>query len=73
LDQDQDQAMTITGFKTVVKPSPQVIELKRLLDRWREPELQRVRSDLVVPDTSVYYKLGVGKGQSCNLALGLVL
>ena len=44
--------MTITGYRTVVKPSPQVRELKRILDRWREPGMQNVTSNLIVPDTS---------------------
>ena len=41
--------MAIKGHKRVVRPSPEVRELKALLDRWREPELALVRSDLVVP------------------------
>eukprot|EP00946_MAST-07B_sp_MAST-7B-sp1_P002186 g2186.t1 len=44
--------MAITGYKTVVEPSPLVRELKRLLDRWREEDLIVVRSDRVVPDIS---------------------
>ena len=44
--------MAIKGYKTVVAPSTLVRELKRLLDRWREPRLTRVRADRVVPDVS---------------------
>ena len=44
--------MGIKGFKQVVRPSPEVQEMKRIIDAWREPQLQRVRSCDVVPDTS---------------------
>lgn len=44
--------MAITGYRTVVAPSARVVELKRLLDRWREARLARVRCDRVVCDVS---------------------
>lgn len=44
--------MGIKGFKLIVKPTEDVVELKRLIDQWREPALLHVRSCDVVPDTS---------------------
>ena len=44
--------MVIKGFKTVVKPTPEIHELKRLIDKWREDSLLLVDSRTVVPDTS---------------------
>merc|ERR1719272_706350 len=44
--------MGIKGFRKIVKPSEDVMELKRLIDLWREPALLHVRSCDVVPDTS---------------------
>ena len=45
--------MGIRGYKKKVTPSPEVYELKRMIDKWREHRgLEFVQSRLVVPDTS---------------------
>jgi len=42
----------ISGYKKVTEPTQDVLDLKFLIDQWREPEMVSVRSDLVVPDSS---------------------
>ena len=44
--------MAIKGYKKKVEPSAEVMELKKLIDSWREPAAVYVDSRLVVPDTS---------------------
>ena len=50
--QDTHARMTISGCRTIVKPSEKVLELKRLLELWREKPLLKVRSCDIVPDSS---------------------
>jgi len=64
--------MTIKGYKTKVRPSPQVHELKRLIDKWREPELLMVRSNLIVPDTSNRSHTGLSVDH-CHLIASMML
>jgi len=44
--------MVIKGYKTKVKPTDDVRDLKFLIDQWREKEMVRVKSSHVVPDSS---------------------
>jgi len=44
--------MGIRGYKKFVTPTPEIHELKQLIDKWREPSLEFISSRLVVPDTS---------------------
>jgi len=44
--------MPIFGYKRRVVASPEVLEMKTLIDKWREPALAYIQPSQVVPDTS---------------------
>jgi len=44
--------MPILGYKRRVVASPEVLEMKTLIDKWREPALAYIQPSQVVPDTS---------------------
>ena len=44
--------MVIKGYRTKVTPTENVKQLKQLLERWREPQCQHIKSCEVIPDSS---------------------
>jgi len=64
--------MAIKGYKKKVAPSLDVLELKRLIDVWREPATVHVDSRLVVPDTSNRSHTGLSVDH-CHLIASMMM
>lgn len=64
--------MAIKGYKKKVEPSAEVMELKKLIDSWREPAAVYVDSRLVVPDTSNRSHTGLSVDH-CHLIASMMM